>query len=218
MKEKAKKPFYKRWWFFVIAGMFVLGLILQALGFDEESEADIQEKERIQAENRAKRDEIKAEKEKKEREEKEAYEKMPFYQQLVKENDYIDAADFVNGKLTIKKEIKTYFSDTQTMKNDVYEIFEVMEKGFEEKRVNEVEAILSATLYDEKGHESVGEIVKYRYFRETFDSLDVSNFKFLSYSDTWRILNQADHYWIRPGIYEGIEVTYKNQLNSGAIK
>ncbi|WP_342537293.1 hypothetical protein [Sporosarcina sp. FSL K6-3508] len=225
MKEKTKKPFYKRWWFIAICAFLAFGVI----GTIFESEESKQERaaEEVAAEQKriddrnAKKEakKLAAEEEKrKEAAEKEEYEKLPFYERLKKENEYIDDATFSDGKLTISKEIKTYFSDTHTMKDDVYEIFEVMEKGFKDESVNEVEAILSTTLHNEQGKEYVDDIVKYRYSRDNFKELDISNFKFYSYSETWRIMNQADHYWIRPGIYNNIDPEYRSKLRNSATK
>lgn len=70
--EKVKKPFYKRWWFFVIIGFVILGAIVQP---SEEERAEMEAKEVVAQEKAEAEAKAKKEAEAKKKAEKEEAEK-----------------------------------------------------------------------------------------------------------------------------------------------
>jgi len=136
---------------------------------------------------------------------------------LVEDNDYISEANLTDGKLTLIADGKTTFSEN-TLFYSVYDLFEAMHDGFQDENVNEVYVELMVTMIDSKGNESIEPVIKYNYDRETFEELNYENFTNMAYSEEWRILREANYYYIHPGIYKNLKSKYKDNLNVEGFK
>lgn len=203
-----KKPFYKHWWFIGAAALIVVvifGSILDAVGYESEEEAQ------PKAEEATKPAEKKEEKPKEKPKPKTTVEKL-------EASNKVDKASLDNGILTIETEVKSFWDETSILKHDVYELFEEMAKGFEDKDVEKVLVVLSTAMVDNKGNEEVEEIIDYEYSRAAFEELNYDKFAEMAYSQSWRILNEADTYWIHPGIYTKVKDDYRKNLTNGPSK
>lgn len=284
--SKKTKPFYKRWWFIIIAvfmSLFIIGTIGLIFESDEtkekrendlaiaqqekeenkkvkkeEKEAKKEEKEAEKAEKEKEKEDQKAKKEKekkdekaakkaeekeeadkkkeeeskaaakKEKEEDEKAEKekkkkekeknRPLDEKIVEDNSDVDEAALEEGKLTLTKEITSYWDETSILKHDVYKLFEILGEGFNDKKIDQVDIVLTTKMTDQKGNESINPVVEYEYSREQFEELNYDNFLDLSYSQSWRILNESDAYWIHPGIYKNVKDDYRDNLNHSMTK
>lgn len=136
---------------------------------------------------------------------------------LVEDNDYISEANLTDGKLTLIADGKTTFSEN-TLFYSVYDLFEAMHDGFQDENVNEIYVELMVTMIDSKGNESIEPVIKYNYDRETFEELNYENFTNMAYSEEWRILREANYYYIHPGIYKNLKDKYKDNLNVEGFK
>src|SRR5699024_8659101 len=123
-----------------------------------------------------------------------------------------------NNVLTMKKETSTTWSENTLVKNNVFTMFEDVNKGFNDKNVNEIKVIIEAVMIDEKGNEEVVSAVEYEYDRSTFEELNYDNFIRLAVSESWRILNESDAYLIYPGIYKALKQEYKQGLKDNGMK
>jgi len=280
--SKTTKPFYKKWWFMIIAVFMALiligaiGLIFESDETKEKREDDLaiaqQEKEEKKnvkkKEKEAKKEERKAKKKKKEdkeakkekdkkdekaakkevekeeadkkkkdenkaaakakeeegkkakkeKEKKAKEKKRPLDEKLVEDSSDVDEATLKDGKLTLTKEVTSFWDDTSILKHDVYKLFEVLGEGFNDKEVDQVDIVITTKMTDQKGNESIDPVVEYEYSREQFEELNYDNFLDLSYSQSWRILNESDAYSIHPGIYKNVKDDYRNNLNHSMTK
>lgn len=223
-KQKSKKPVYKRWWFWL--GAFILfGFIVGQTSDNEEQidEAEVQEKQVEQEEQKKKEkqeEKKKAEKEAKEKEEAEKKEKeekdrkanRSTAEALQEDSDNVDEARMEDGKLTLKYNPGTVWSENSFMAV-VYDMFEDAGTAFDDEEIDSVAVEIETTMTDEKGNESVDPVIKYNYSREAFEELNYENFTNMAYSEEWRILREADYYYIHPGIYKNLKDKYKDNLN-----
>ena|SRR5690625_288807 len=178
----------------------------------EKEEANKKKKEKDQAAAKAKEEEdekVKKEKKKKNR---------PLDEKLVEDNSDVHKATLKEGKLTLTKEVTNFWDETSILKHDVYKLFEVLGEGFNDKEVDQVDIVLTTKMTDQKGNESIEPVVEYEYSREQFEELNYDNFLDLSYSQSWRILNESDAYWIHPGIYKNVKDDYRDNLNHSMTK
>lgn len=218
---KEKKPFYKKWWFWLI----VVVLVVAAFGDDEDDKKTADEPDQEvtnvvdeQEDDIDKKAEEKAEQEKKDKEEKEKKEEeerkanRSIAEAIEEDNDNVDKATLEDGTLTLIGEGKTTFSEN-TLFMSVYDMFEAMNEGFQDESVNEIYIELTTTMVDQKGNESVEPVIKYNYSREAFEELNYDNFANMAYSEEWRILREADYYYIHPGIYKNLKDKYKDNVN-----
>ena len=212
-KEKVKKPFYKRWWFILIAAIFILGSIGNLFESDEAKQK--REDEKIAAEEEAKEKEQKKKEE--EAKEKERKKNRTIDEKIQEDNNNVDSASIKNGVLQLKSEGKTTFSEN-TLFHSVYDLFEAMHDGFEDEGIDKVEVILTTTMVDSKGNESDDEVITYEYSRESFEELNYEKFANMAYGQQWRILNESDTYWIHPGIYKNLKDDYTENLTHGMAK
>jgi hypothetical protein len=218
-KEKVKKPLYKKWWFWAIAILIVGSWIV---GDDDKKESTSNDKENVEAvdgkvdtekEEKAQKEQEKKEKEEQaKKEEKERKASRSIDEAISEDNDDVDKAMFKDGTLTLIGEGKTTFSEN-TLFMSVYDMFEAMHEGFQDKDVKEVYIELTTTMVDQKGNESVEPVIKYNYSRESFEELNYENFAKMSYSEEWRILTEANYYYIHPGIYKNLKDKYKDKVS-----
>jgi len=208
-----KKPFYKRWWFILIAVVFIMGAIGNIFESDEKKQE--REQEKIAAEQENEKKEKEKEEEKKKEEERKANRSID--EAIAEDNDNVDEAVLEDGKLTLIADGKTTFSEN-TLFLSVYDLFEAMHDGFQDESVNEVYVELLTTMVDTKGNESVEPVIKYNYSRESFEELNYDNFSSMAYGEQWRILREADYYYIHPGIYKNLKDKYKDNLSVEGFK
>lgn len=219
-KEKIKKPFYKKWWFILIAAIFILGGIGNLLESDEAKQK--REDEKIAVENERKEKEQKKKQEEQQKKEEEAKEEerkknRNIDDKIQEDNKNVDSASVTDGVLQLKSEGKTTFSEN-TLFHSVYDLFEAMHDGFEDEGVDKVEVILTTTMVDSKGNESDDEIITYEYSRKSFEELNYDKFANMAFGQQWRILNESDAYWIHPGIYKNLKDEYTGNLTHGISK
>lgn len=210
-KEKAKKPIYKKWWFWVIV-LAVLWGIGNSASDDKEQTEKKTEKASTEVKEEKKTDESKKKEEKPKVEKpKKKEDNRTIAEKLQEDNDNIDKASLKDGVLTLSGEGKTTFSEN-TLFMSVYDFFEAMHDGFQDKDVKEVYVELTTTMVDQKGNESVEPVIKYNYSRESFEELNYEKFKEMAYSEEWRILTEANYYYIHPGIYKNLKDKYKDHV------
>src|SRR5699024_5641679 len=145
-------------------------------------------------------------------------EKITIKEKIEKYNLKVDKAKLKNNILTLKKEPSSTSSENTLVKNNVFTMFEDVNKGFNDKNVNEIKVIIEAVMIDEKGNEEVVSAVEYEYDRSTFEELNYDNFIRLAVSESWRILNESDAYLIYPGIYKALKQEYKQGLKDNGMK
>lgn len=218
-EEKVKKPFYKKWWFWAILVVVVFGPIFSAMEDEDqttEDDKEVQQEENKETDN-DKRETENDEDKKQSDEEKEPKANLTIDKALVEDNDYISEANLTDGKLTLIADGKTTFSEN-TLFHSVYDLFEAMHDGFQDESVSEVYVELMVTMIDSKGNESIEPVIKYNYDRETFEELNYENFTNMAYSEEWRILREANYYYIHPGIYKNLKDKYKDNLSVEGFK
>src|SRR5690625_2796289 len=159
-----------------------------------EDDKEVQQEENKETDN-DKRETENDEDKKQSDEEKEPKANLTIDKALVEDNDYISEANLTDGKLTLIADGKTTFSEN-TLFYSVYDLFEAMHEGFQDENVNEVYVELMVTMIDSKGNESIEPVIKYNYDRETFEELNYENFTNMAYSEEWRILREANYYYI----------------------
>lgn len=210
MTGKEQKPFYKRWWFILIAVVFIIGAIGNIFESDEKKEE--REAEQVAAEQE------KEEKKKKEKEEKERKANRTIDEKLQEGNKDVDKASLEDGILVLEKEVTTFWDETSILKQDVLTMFELFPEAFEDESVNSVNVVLLTEMVDEKGNGEIETIIEFEYSKDTFDELNYEKFLYMATSETWRILNESDAYWIHPGIYKNVKDEYRNNLKHSMTK
>ncbi|MEI3611616.1 hypothetical protein [Pseudogracilibacillus sp. SO30301A] len=173
----------------------------------------------VEAEKKEKDDkkEEKTKKEEKKKAEEERKSNRTVDEAIEEDNDNVDKATLKDGTLTLVGEGKTTFSEN-TLFMSVYDMFEAMHEGFKDENVKEVYIELTTTMVDQKGNESVEPVIKYNYSRESFEELNYDNFSDMAYSEEWRILTEADYYYIHPGIYKNLKDKYTDHVNVEGFK
>ncbi|GGN64595.1 hypothetical protein [Oceanobacillus indicireducens] len=224
-KQKSKKPVYKRWWFWL--GAFILfGFIVGQTSDNEEQpdQAEAQEKQEEQENQKEQekeeqkkveeeeKEKKKEEEKKKENEEKERKANRTTAEALEEDSKNVDEASMDGGKLTLKHNPGTVWNESSFMAT-VYDMFEDAKTAFDDEEIDSVAIEIETTMTDEKGNESVDPVIKYNYSREAFEELNYENFTNMAYAEEWRILREADYYYIHPGIYKNLKDKYKDNLN-----
>lgn len=220
-KEKVKKPLHKRWWFWVIAILVVGSWIVndddkesaeekvETIDKQEDSKAD--EKKEKEAEKAAKEDKEKEEAKKKEEEEKERKANRTTAEAIEEDSNNVDEASIDGDELVLKHNPGTVWSENSFM-HTVYDMFKDVKTAFDDEEIKSVLVMIETTMTDEKGNESVDPIITYRYTREDFEELNYDNFSNMAMSEEWRILNEADSYFIHPGIRMNLKDKYIQNL------
>src|SRR5699024_1254159 len=240
------RKFYQTTWFIVLSLIFFfpLGLILMwrnkkfgktarivitvifafvtlSVFIDEDTSTEFEEHDKAEVVSKeSSNEEEKNDKEKKENKEKKEKkkEKITIDEKIEKDSLNVDKASLKNNVLTLKKEPSSTWSENTLVKNNVFTMFEDVNKGFNDKNVNEIKVIIEAVMIDEKGNEEVVSAVEYEYDRSTFEELNYDNFIRLAVSESWRILNESDAYLIYPGIYKALKQEYKQGLKDNGMK
>lgn len=215
-----RKPKKKKWLIWVFAAVVILGIIGN-LTDDDETRSEEPEEAEVQAEtanvSAENKEQKMAEKEAKEKEEAEKKEKerkanRSIAEALEEDSNNVDEASMNGDELTLKHNPGTVWSENSFMAT-VYDMFEDVKTAFDDEDINSVIAIIETTMTDEKGNESLEPIIKYDYSRDSFEELNYENFTNMAYSEEWRILREADYYYIHPGIYKNLKDKYKDHLN-----
>lgn len=209
--SKPKKPFYKRAWFWII----ILVIAVFAVNQDEEPVEETASAN-VEEANQNEKNEQKAEEEKTDKPEESKKEETVV--DKIKKSSNADNVTLENGVLTIEDEVTTFWNETSILKNNVYNMFSEFDKGFADESVNKINVVLSTVMIDQKGNESLDEIIKFEYSREDFEELNFKNFLNMASSQTWRILNESNSYWIHPGIFKNVDDEYKQNLTYGMVK
>lgn len=183
------KPIYKKWWAWVIAFFAVLIVYGAITGvnqakeqIEEEKNNPVEEKEETKTEP----DEEKDEKEQSE-DDKEV------------DTDDIKSSELFEGELTLTYEPGTLWSENSFFRV-VHSSFKDVEQAFDDKEVDSVVVMIYALMTDEKGNEESKPVITYRYTRDDFNELNYDKFIDMSVGEEWRILNEAEAYFINPGI------------------
>lgn len=170
--SKERKPLHKRWWFWVVAAIFVFGAIgnmtedkteettasPSAEENVEEQETDNEETEEVVDNDEENFEDKEVEKGVADQKEEEETDRT-IDETIVEDNDYVDEATLEDGKLTLIADGKTTFSEN-TLFYSVYDLFEAMHDGFQDESVNEVYVEIMTTMVDPKGNESVEPVIK----------------------------------------------------------
>ncbi|PID00802.1 hypothetical protein [Sporosarcina sp. P29] len=233
MEKKTKKPFYKRWWFIGFFTIVALGFVMDLFESEESKQAKLDEEISIQQEREEKNEERAKSQETRKQEvalelekqqndeikEKERLANRSIDQKLAEDIEDIDTATLSeDGILTLEQEAKNYWDETAILEQNVYSLFEAAGEGFSDPSVNVVKMVITTGMVDNKGNESLEDIVKFNYTKNSFEELNLKKFLEISYSQTWRILNESDTYWIHPGIYKNVKADYTKNLQYGLTK
>lgn len=203
MAKKKKKPLYKRWWFITIVAILVIGIF----GSDNEDKPKDAEKDPMeQSENKEDRKKNEENKEETEKEEEKSTE------DLLEEKGLVDSIDFYEGELTITYEPDTMWSENSLM-GVVNDMLDNLPIAFKDDKVDSVVNGISVAMIDNKGNEEVKQVITYRYTREEYEELNYDKFKEMSMGEEWRILNEANSYFIHPSIRSKLKDKYTDNLN-----
>ena len=138
MSEKTKKPFYKKWWFILIAVLFIfagIGGILDSAGVQTEKEKETIAK--------------KEEKEKSKKEEEQRLANRTIAEVLEEDEKDVDKAKLEDGVLRIERDVTTFWDETSILKQDVLRMFEILPKAFEDENVDRVRVVLNTEMVDQ---------------------------------------------------------------------
>lgn len=221
MKEKTKKPFYKRWWFVGFIGLLVLGIIMGLLEPEEVKQERLAEEAAIEQKKDDDKAARKAEAERviKEADEAErAIENLPIDQRLTKKDNFVDRAEFTEpGFLEVIHVTQTADKDTIAME-DVYGVFGDFKEAFDSPEVTGVKATIVNEGKNAEGEHVVENMVILVYSKETFENLDFDSFLKTSKGEEWRIYNESDEYYLYPAIFRNVDESFLDNLTSGVSK
>src|SRR5690625_2561746 len=171
----------------------------------EKAEKEKAEKEKAEKEKgeKEKAEKKKAEKEKVEKEkaekEKAKKENSKSIDEKIKKYDVVEEAEMDNGELILTYEPGMGWSENSLFLT-VYDSFEVTNQAFKDDSVDSVLNLIQGVMVDQKGNEELKDMITYRYTRSDFEELNYSKFKEMAFGQQWRILNEAEGYFIHPGI------------------
>ena len=175
----------------------------------EEAEKEKAEKEKAGKE-KAEKEKAEKEKVKKEKAEKEK-KNAKSVDQRMKKYDVVEDAEMDNGELILTYEPGMGWSENSLFFT-VYDSFEVTNQAFKDDSVESVLNLIQGVMVDQKGNEELKDMITYRYYRADFDELNYSKFKDMAFGQQWRILNEADGYFVHPGIRVNLKEKYTDNL------
>src|SRR5690625_1334623 len=180
-----------------------------------EKEKKEKEKEKKKKEEKEKTKKEKAKKEKTEKEkaekEKTKKENEKSIDEKIKKYDVVEEAEMDNGELILTYEPGMGWSENSLFYT-VYDSFEVTNQAFKDDSVDSVLNLIQGVMVDQKGNEELKDMITYRYTRSDFEELNYSKFKEMAFCQQWRILNEADGYFIHPGIRVNLKEKYTDNL------
>ncbi len=138
-------------------------------------------------------------------------------EKIQEDDKNVDLATYKDGTLTLETEAKSLWSENSLFYN-VYDLFESTYVAFKDKSVDEVKIVITTSMTDTKGNESIEPVIEYGFSREMIEELNYDNFSFMAYGEPWRVLNESSYYWIHPGIYKNLKSEYIKNLNHGFSK
>src|SRR5699024_5356811 len=162
----------------------------------------------------------KKEKEKKKKEKEEAKEKKkkekkdnrPVEEAVVEDFGDVTDADLVDGELTIDFEPGTMWNEDSMIKKAA-NYLEVVKAVFDfDDDIDSTLIQMNVEMVDEKGNEDMRSVINYRYPREDFNELNYDKFTTLALGEPYRVLQQAESYYIHPGIFTELSDEYKHEL------
>src|SRR5690625_2352560 len=169
----------------------------------KKKEKEEKKKEEKEKEEKEKAEKEKAEKEKSEKEkaekEKTKKENEKSIDEKIKKYDVVEEAEMDNGELILTYEPGMGWSENSLFYT-VYDSFEVTNQAFKDDSVDSVLNLIQGVMVDQKGNEELKDMITYRYTRSDFEELNYSKFKEMAFGQQWRILNEAEGYFIHPGI------------------
>src|SRR5690625_726286 len=183
----------------------------------EKTEKEKAEKEKAEKEKaeKEKAEKEKAEKEKSEKEkaekEKTKKENEKSIDEKIKKYDVVEEAEMDNGELILTYEPGMGWSENSLFYT-VYDSFEVTNQAFKDDSVDSVLNLIQGVMVDQKGNEELKDMITYRYTRSDFEELNYSKFKEMAFGQQWRILNEAEGYFIHPGIRVNLKEKYTDNL------
>src|SRR5699024_4316043 len=181
----------------------------------EEKEKEEKEKEEKEKGEKEKAEKKKAEKEKVEKEkaekEKAKKENSKSIDEKIKKYDVVEEAEMDNGELILTYEPGMGWSENSLFLT-VYDSFEVTNQAFKDDSVDSVLNLIQGVMVDQKGNEELKDMITYRYTRSDFEELNYSKFKEMAFGQQWRILNEAEGYFIHPGIRVNLKEKYTDNL------
>src|SRR5690625_3840491 len=183
----------------------------------EKTEKEKAEKEKAEKEKaeKEKAEKEKAEKEKSEKEkaekEKTKKENEKRIDEKIKKYDVVEEAEMDNGELILTYEPGMGWSENSLFYT-VYDSFEVTNQAFKDDSVDSVLNLIQGVMVDQKGNEELKDMITYRYTRSDFEELNYSKFKEMAFGQQWRILNEAEGYFIHPGIRINLKEKYTDNL------
>ncbi len=143
----------------------------------------------------------------------------PIDEFIKEENDNVTDADLYDeGMLIVKLDADGSFSENTLVKNQAFDILNIMKDAFSNDEVQTVDTVVRVTMTDNKGNESLSDAVNIVYTRESFEELNYDNFVDLARAEEWRIYNESDEYLIHPGIYNALKDRFKDNLIYGGSK
>src|SRR5699024_755545 len=208
----------------IIAAIYIpLGIAVDEDQEQQEAEyqakVEQEEKEEAEAQKKAEKEAKEKEEEERKQQEEEAKkleeEKANRDVDVAVEDDFedVDSAELNDGELTINILPGTTWSENSLITKAAENINKVNAALDFDEDLKSVTIILKGEMMDEKGNEELKDVVTYRYTREDLDEVDYDNFKDFAIIEPYKILNQAESYFIHPGILTELKDEYRHNLN-----
>lgn len=181
---------------------------------EEEINKDSKDKKENNDKNENNTEENKEKDDKEKKEKKKTKDKKPkrtTAEAIQEDSNNVDKATFEDGEMTLQFEPGTLWDENSFM-GVVHDMFKDVKVAFDDKEVKSVLVMIDTAMIDEKGNEEVKPVVTYRYTREGFEELNYDNFIDMALIEEWRILNEADSYFIHPGIRKNLKDKYIQNL------
>ncbi len=201
----------------IVAGVFSVWFIIMSIvsqPTEEEKAEEAAKQEQFEKEKEQKKANEKAASEKKKEEEKKEKERKAnrSIDEIIEEDsNHVDEAMLEEGELTLRFEPGTLWDENSLMRV-AHDMFQEVKKAFDDDTVDSVLVMIETTMTDEKGNESLDPVITYRYTRHDFEELNYDNFLKMSVAEEWRVLNEADSYYIHPGIRKNLKDKYLQNL------
>lgn len=181
---------------------------------EEEINKDSKDKKENNDKNENNTEENKEKDDKEKKEKKKTKDKKPkrtTAEAIQEDSNNVDKATFEDGEMTLQFEPGTLWDENSFM-GVVHDMFKDVKVAFDDQEVKSVLVMIDTVMIDEKGNEEVKPVVTYRYTREGFEELNYDNFIDMALIEEWRILNEADSYFIHPGIRKNLKDKYIQNL------
>src|SRR5690625_2430443 len=161
--NKKKKPFYKKWWFWLV-DFLVLGFeVVQSSDHyvDTEEDEDAEKTDDQEKEEKKEKDDSDKEEQAK-TDEEERKENRTTAEAIEEDSSNVDEADIDGDELVLKYNPGTVWDENSFM-STVYEMFKDVKVAFDDEDINSVQVMIETEMTDEKGNEETETIIKYNY-------------------------------------------------------